>query len=593
MQNKFRSKIGSPDSNVGLNFSVALLKLREFLPPKSYCDRLVALYFQHFERTFRVLHIPTFLQRYGKLWTNEHPDICTSSSIIPEVTAVMTMAYHMDDTQQLSDDRNHRTYLKGSAMDLTQAWLNELDRKQRTELSTLQVEVLLLLSRSLRGLQPEQLWSSTGALVRSAMIMGLNVDPASVSGLTPYMAEMRRRLWATILEVDLQASLFCGMPLVIPDLNSSALMPSNINDAEIDDVMATLPIPHPRHTYTDSLFQVALASSLPQRINALSIVQQSTPNIQEGTSLGRKIENFLSEMPRVLSLNKLSEAPADGGSLWHRILLDLYLRRPILRLYKTLLLAHQKSACDTTLRAELEKHCLESSQVILSYQDLYTLPALATITNSPWAHQNLFYNACKADILWAALTLCQEIKQCSGLDKPKSGHDSLVRSVETTIGYLIDRIGQKGCDAKDIVLLALVLQSVQTAESVPGRAEALQQTARKTLALCREKLLQPLVTNEQRSTTAPPAKRLSIDAMPKSASMSNGVTPPISNTQPTPNLMSDLTFPMNLPVSAEQWLSDLPDLAVEYSAFQAGSFNPNDPLNFGIAQNWNWEHMWQ
>ena len=57
--------------------------------------------------------------------------------------------------------------------------------------------------------------------------------------------------------------------------------------------------------------------------------------------------------------------------------------------------------------------------------------------------------------------------------------------------------------------------------------------------------------------------------------------------------MSDLTFPMNLPVSAEQWLSDLPDLAVEYSAFQAGSFNPNDPLNFGIAQNWNWEHMWQ
>lgn len=82
-------------------------------------------------------------------------------------------------------------------MDLIQAWLDELGRKQRTELSTLQVDVLLLLSRHLRGSQPEQLWSATGALVRSAMTMGLNVDPASVKGINPYMAEMRRRLWAT------------------------------------------------------------------------------------------------------------------------------------------------------------------------------------------------------------------------------------------------------------------------------------------------------------------------------------------------------------------------------------------------------------
>lgn len=82
-------------------------------------------------------------------------------------------------------------------MDLIQAWLDELGRKQRTELSTLQVDILLLLSRHLRGSQPEQLWSATGALVRSAMIMGLNVDPASVKGITSYMVEMRRRLWAT------------------------------------------------------------------------------------------------------------------------------------------------------------------------------------------------------------------------------------------------------------------------------------------------------------------------------------------------------------------------------------------------------------
>jgi hypothetical protein len=200
LQNKSRSKIGSPDSAPGSDFSMSLLKLREYLPPKPYCDRLVHIYCQHFERSFRVLHIPTFMRRYDQIWmpvSSENADIYTSSSIIPEATAVMTMAYHMDDAQQVGEDANHRKYLKEAAMDLIQAWLDELGRRQRTELSTLQVNVLLLLSRSLRGIQPEQLWSATGALVRSAMVMGLNVDPASVKGITPYMAEMRRRLWAT------------------------------------------------------------------------------------------------------------------------------------------------------------------------------------------------------------------------------------------------------------------------------------------------------------------------------------------------------------------------------------------------------------
>jgi hypothetical protein len=57
--------------------------------------------------------------------------------------------------------------------------------------------------------------------------------------------------------------------------------------------------------------------------------------------------------------------------------------------------------------------------------------------------------------------------------------------------------------------------------------------------------------------------------------------------------MSDSAFPMNIEAGTEQWFGDLSDLAIEYNTFQAGMFDSNDPLNFGIAQNWNWEHMWQ
>ncbi|KAF2995055.1 hypothetical protein E8E13_001577 [Curvularia kusanoi] len=602
LQKKSMSKIGSPDT-AGVDYSMALLKLREHLPPKPYCDRLLAIYCQQFERTFRVLHIPTFVRRYNRIWTHEQPDIFTSSSIIPELTAVMTMAYHMDDSQQSVEDRNYRTYLKEMAIDNIQDWLDELGRKQRTEISTLQVEVLLLLSRSLRGIQPEQLWSSTGALVRSAMVMGLNVDPATVAGITPYMAEMRRRLWATILEVDLQASMFCGMPLVIPELNSSSLVPSNINDQDLEETSLTLPDPYPIETYTDSIYQVVLASSLPQRMKALSVLQHHTPDIQEGLRLGRQAEKCLLRKPSTLQLPTVETCNIDGGSLSHRVLLDVYMRRPLIRLYMALIHGNSMPSASTkSLLAELEQHCLRSSQVILSYQELFTDPRLQKTAPNFWAQQNWFYNACKMDVLWAALTLCQTIKQNVRSDNP-SDNLALIHPVQTTIDHLINRIGRKGSDLKDVVFLALVLQSVQIPNSAPSRSQALQHTAKSTLAACRERLLQPIVSNESPSTmpqvqpahTTQATHRMSMSVETASlpVSVSNMVSPSLSDNRSTPTFMSDSNFPHNLPAGTEQYFGDLGDLATEYNSFQTGIPDPNDPLNFGITQSWNWEHMWQ
>ncbi|KAF1938012.1 hypothetical protein EJ02DRAFT_505683 [Clathrospora elynae] len=614
LQEKSQTKIASPDSVNDSDFSLALLKLREFLPPKSYCDRLVSIYFRFFERTMRVLHGPTFMRHYEQIWLNSNPEICSTSSIIPQLTVVMTMAYHMDDALPDDEGMAHRTYLKGAAIDLIQAWLDELGRKQRTELSTLQVEILLLLSRSLRHLYPEKLWSSTGALVRTAMVMGLHMDPTGVSGVSPYQAEMRRRLWATLLEMDLQASMTAGMPLIVPTLDSYNLVPANLNDTDFDESSTKLPRSRPLNNLTDSLYQVCLATSLPQRLRALSLVQRTAPDTDEAIELGRKVEECLSRKPSVLSLHHNQVAPSDEGALLHRVLLDLYLRRPILCLYKPLLLADQQ---DHTSFTEIQKHCLGSSLVILSYQDLYTTQALGAVTENPLPQQDFFYRCCKTDMLWAALTICQHIRlirQAPATDQPldrEIGHEdtSLIRTVENTIEHLISRIGWKGSDLKDIVFLSLALKWVQLADSSPGRAYALRQSTRRTLAACLERLLQSLVTHSQEQPnhqhlqhqslnghhqhqhSAPPAKRRK-GSTTSILNRTNAITPPVSNGTLTTSL-SELQFPMDLPENAGQWFGDLPDLAEEFTNFQADMYNPNDAFNFGMTQDWNWDHMWQ
>lgn len=563
-----KSSVASPSSVQEPEFSLALLKLQEFMPPKPYCDRLVAVYFRHFERTMRVLHTPSFMRQYDQIWTQGNPDIFTSSSIIPIATAIMTMAYHMDEPGQSNENLPHRTYLKNAAIDLVQAWLDELPRKQRTELSTLQVETLVLLSKSLRGLHPEKLWCSSGALVRSAMVLGLHIDNATILQIPPFQAEMRRRLWATVLEIDLQASMATGMPLVMPEISAVSIVLSNLDDSMFDESSISLPTSQSLETYTDNLYQIILASSLHQRLKALSLVQRPTINVQEATSIGHQVEDCLLRIPKILSLDAKNAQYPDSGSLLHRVLLDLYLRRPLLCLYKPLLL----QPLSTATYLDIQKHCLESSQAILSYQDLYTIPALTNITSSPWSHQDFFYRCCKQDVLWAALTLCQHIKFLRQGSAPNGqDHVQLVAVVEKTVQCLIDRIGQKGSDLKDIALVSLALQSVQLFDSMPGRAQALQQAARKTLAKCRERLLQPLMNHEAQQTTSPVATSM-------------------HDSRSAPTTLSDMPY---LPENVEQWFGNLPDLVAEFSTFQQETRNPNDVLGVGSSQDWNWEHMWQ
>jgi hypothetical protein len=596
LQTKPATKIASPDRVAETESSLALLKLRELLPPRSYCDRLIFIYCNHFERTMRVLHIPTFMRQYEQLWNNINSD-SVSPSFVPQLTAVMAMAYHMDDAGKFIDDRDHRNYLKGAANELIQDWLDELSRKQRTQLSTLQVEVLLLLAKSLRGMHPEKLWSSTGALVRSAMVMGINLDPSTIKDYAPYQAEMRRRLWATILEIDLQASIATGMPIVLPSVDSNSLVPSNLNDLDFDESSTSLPSPHSLDTYTDNIYQVILASSLPQRLRAVSMNQRSKPDLQEALTLGNEVEECINRIPQVVSLHNDSAAPLDGGCLLHRVLLDLYLRRPVLGLYKSLVLGEHQHA---TTFAQIHRRCLDYSMAILAYQDLYTLPALSSVTDSPMAHQNFFYRCCKMDVLWAALTCCQRIKvlkhTATGAFNGQSNHniESLMKVIDNTINCLIDRIGENDSDIKDLTFLALTLRSVQLPNANPNdaqlsnqRSHALQQAVLKTLNACRERLMQPMFTNEPAQVTkhVPSASAYTV-----TASM---ITPPITDPRFTPAPASDATFPFDLAGNAEQWFEDFPGLAAEFTNFQTDMYNSNNALNFGAVHDWNWEHMWQ
>ncbi|RAK99583.1 uncharacterized protein BO80DRAFT_426283 [Aspergillus ibericus CBS 121593] len=507
LQSKSKLPMSSPESMPDLDYSPELLQMQASLPPQAVCDRLVNLYTTNFERTLRMLHVPTFLRQYADFWATPATDRERSNTFLPQLTAVLAAALPLEDPNFRLEYASVWEYLQTPAVNLVRVWLQKLGRKQRTELVSLQIEALVILARRLRLPSQEELWRATGTLVRSAMVVGLHLDLAGNKELSVFQIEVRRRLWITIVEMDLQTSIASGMPVTIPDLDFEPLIPSNLNDVDFDESMTELPPAKPTHEWTDTLAQITLAATLPQRIRAMSLVRTSSPGLDltEIVKQGRRVEECLRQIPAPL---KLDPAPIHGETpgpalLLNRVLLDVYMRRPLLCLYRPIVMGDTR---EDPLFLEIEQACLESSLVVLSYQDYFDPNVADLDVFKSTAYWDVFQLFCKNDIPWAALSVCGYMKQSNQQHStgqtpmqptsfppsiPTATHTkaSLTRVVENTLDGLTRTIGETGSNIKDVLLLAVVLQSVRARGSAELKERWMQQGAVKALSACRQHLL--------------------------------------------------------------------------------------------------------
>ena len=94
------------------------------------------------------------------------------------------------------------------------------------------------------------------------MQMGLHRDPEHLPKMSILSVELRRRLWATIMEMVIQSSLESGLPPLISFGDFDTKPPLNINDNEIDESTQMPPASHERAMATQTSPQLALLQSL-------------------------------------------------------------------------------------------------------------------------------------------------------------------------------------------------------------------------------------------------------------------------------------------------------------------------------------------
>lgn len=88
-------------------------------------------------------------------------------------------------------------------------------------------------------------WIVLGIIVRVSMRLGYHRDASHYSNISPFDGEMQRRVWSTIVQLDLVNSTQVGLPRMIRETETDTAEPKNLLDTDFDENMAELPPPRP------------------------------------------------------------------------------------------------------------------------------------------------------------------------------------------------------------------------------------------------------------------------------------------------------------------------------------------------------------
>jgi hypothetical protein len=113
----------------------------------------------------------------------------------------------------------------------------------------------------------KRFWSESALLVQRAMIDGLHDDTLLSRDDSTFATEMRRRIWFTIRELDLQNSYEHGLPTLLHNIDSPVSPPSNMDDEAFDEALAELPGAEPFEHYTGTSYQALSAQSWAIRVD--------------------------------------------------------------------------------------------------------------------------------------------------------------------------------------------------------------------------------------------------------------------------------------------------------------------------------------
>ncbi|OKP12723.1 hypothetical protein PENSUB_1663 [Penicillium subrubescens] len=472
---KFKCEIWSRESQEHQRaFREQAFELDKMVPSRTVADRLLQLYLDTFETTYRILHVPSFLKQYADYWSDpQSPDM----AFVAQLLAVMAAGSRFYSNSPERDERD--TYQKPAMKWImaVQSYISCTFVSPDINFKVIQTQTLLLVARLAVASDGDVAWASSGSLIRSAMTMGLHRNPSCFrKATTPFWSELRRRLWTTIVEIDLKMSLDRGVPPSVDLDECDCDAPSNWDDSELYEKMENNPAPLSTARCTRNFYQCLLSKTLELRYRIVKKINTLRFDLTYDETL-RMSEDLCRSMKSASDLfedNASGMNPSDAARNRFAQSLHLFIMRKFL-------LALHRPFCLSVVRlpkcSYSRKVCLEKSLEILSQMELPNPTDPILYPHITQLGSGMFCD----ETFHAAITVCvelslqaQEMSQASGpamegmntsvlLSMVQSQQNVMLQAVERSLDDFGRRVGSgTGKGSKPYFFLSLILASVKS-----------------------------------------------------------------------------------------------------------------------------------
>lgn len=274
-------------------------------------------------------------------------------------------------------------------------------------------------------------WLLIGLIHRIAMRMGYHRDPDHFPRLSLFEGEMRRRIWAAVMQMDLLFSLEMGLSRNATDAHTDTRQPRNLRDCDFDEDSTELPPPRPETEWTPVLPLITKArlrstSGLICDINA-DIHPPSDEKIDQVEKLLDELHN--QAIPPVLRWDTSPHAITDSPTLViQRVAIETTYHKSRILLHRRALIGFLEGQAAQRDRESVQT-CLDSALKILFYQQMLNEESqpFGRLSQLRWKVVLIF----NQDVLLATSILCLYLQDVDKFEKPgKTGQPAFSPGAE-------------------------------------------------------------------------------------------------------------------------------------------------------------------
>ncbi|KAI0452159.1 hypothetical protein F5B21DRAFT_484278 [Xylaria acuta] len=338
------------------------------LPPRPTVDRGISRYFNQLDLAPSAVHSTQFLREYEKFWIapTEAPIMW-----IGLLFSMLCLSVLADETPDARAGEDYNPTIDTYRERIVQC----LIMGEYTNHGPYVLEALyhyITIEYSVRKDADKNTWLLLGTSVNLAMGMGYHRDSSHFPGLSPFVGEMRRRMWATLLQGDILLSTQMGMPRLIREWQCDVAEPHNLNDGDFDENTEALPPSRPETEMTTSLHIIARRRAFRALGAAVDLTAAVVPcPYSDVMKVDRMLQAAKDSIPPSLRMKPLQLSVTDPPQvIIHQLFISIMFHKGTIILHRKYLNIRQAEG-DGAAFAYSRNACLDACLCLVEIQQMF------------------------------------------------------------------------------------------------------------------------------------------------------------------------------------------------------------------------------